>query len=147
MAERSVRRSISIALVSPARPGEVLVVRRPLDDPHLPGAWGLPAGSLRSGETWVEAVVRAGGEKLGVELAVTAELERGTLERSDYTLEMALFEAEIVRGAPSVGQPYPEVTQYIDWTWDAPAALRPAAEAGSLCSRLYLAWWGRAHRM
>lgn len=114
MPERPVRRAISIALERPARPGELLLVRRPLDDPDLPGAWGLPAGSLRPGETWVEAVVRAGTEKLGVELEVGAELRRGTATRADYTLEMTLFEAAIARGAPSVGQPYPHVTQYID---------------------------------
>lgn len=146
MPERPVRRSISIAVTSPARPGDVLVVRRPLDDPDLPGAWGLPAGSLRAGETWVDAVVRAGSEKLGVEVEVGRELRRSTLPRAAYTLEMALFEAAIVRGTPSVGQPYPHVTQYIDWTWDAPAALAPAAEAGSLCSRLYLAWAERERR-
>ena len=116
----------------------VLVVQRPADDEELPNAWGLPAATLRKGESFQDAVVRAGREKLGVELTVGKELKRGSLERRRYTLKMRLFEAEILSGTPTVPQPYLGVTQYQDWKWGAPADLIPAAEAGSLCCRLFL---------
>lgn len=134
--ERPVKRSVSVAI----RNGErVLVVQRPADDEDLPNAWGLPAASLREHETWQEAVVRTGREKLGVELSVADELKRGTLERGSYTLEMRLFEATIAQGTPVVPQPDASVTQYQDWKWGTADDLRPAAQRGSLCSQLYLA--------
>jgi 8-oxo-dGTP pyrophosphatase MutT (NUDIX family) len=136
-AERPVRRAVSFAIEA-AEPGRLLVVQRPSDDADLPDAWGLPAGSVRDAESWEETVRRAGREKLGVELVVGAELNRGRLERRHYTLEMRLFAARISAGEPRVPQPFPDVTQYQDWRWAPPAALAPAAAAGSLCSRLYL---------
>ena len=135
---KPVKRSVSFAIFHPADPSLVLVVQRPSDDEDLPDAWGLPAGSLRSGEDWADAVRRAGREKLGVQLAVGAELNRGSLERAAYTLEMRLLEARIVAGDPTVPQPVAGVTQYPAWRWATADALAPAAAAGSLCSRLFL---------
>lgn len=133
-----VKRSISFAVFDPEDPSRVLEVLRPEDDPELPDLWGLPAGSLRPGESWEDAVLRAGREKLGVELEVGPELNRGSTPRSGYTLEMRLFEARVLRGEPSVPQPFPEVSQYRAWKWGPHEALRPAAERGSLCCRLFL---------
>jgi 8-oxo-dGTP diphosphatase len=139
---KPVKRSVSFAIRRPDQPDEVLVVLRPEDDEDLPALWGLPAGSLRPGEDWAGAVRRSGREKLGVELEVGRELNRGTLERAAYTLEMRLLEARILAGAPRAPQPHPEVTQYQRWRWAPPAVLEPAAARGSLCSRLYLATSG-----
>ena len=129
------KRSVSFVV----RNGErVLIVQRPADDEDLPNAWGLPAASLREGESWQDAVVRAGRDKLGVELKVGTELNRGALERDNYTLEMRLYEVEIVKGRPLVPQPNDDVTQYQNWKWGVTEELRPAAERGSLCCRLFL---------
>ncbi len=135
---KPVKRSVSFAIFHPGDGSLVLVVQRPPDDEDLPDAWGLPAGSLRADEAWAAAVRRAGRDKLGVQLEVGAELNRGTLERAAYTLEMRLFEARIVAGALAVPQPIEGVTQYQAWRWATADALEPAAAAGSLCSRLFL---------
>ncbi len=135
---KTVKLSVSFAIFRPDRSHEVLVVRRPPDDEDLPGLWGLPAGSLRPGEDWAEAVRRAGRDKLGVALEVGPELNRGTLERAGYTLEMRLLQARITAGEPSVPQPVPGVTQYTAWQWATSDVLVPAAARGSLCSRLFL---------
>lgn len=132
------KRSVSFVIRDPDRPGRVLAVRRPPDDEDLPDAWGLPAGSLRKGESWSEAVQRAGREKLGVELDVDSLLEEGTIERAAYTLEMRLYEARIRSGAPSVPQRTSAVTQYSALEWADADVFVPAAQAGSLCCRLYL---------
>lgn len=137
--DRTIRRAVALATRRPGDPREVLTVRRPPDDAELPNLWGLPAGRLHQDESWEDAVRRAGREKLGVRLGIDRELHRGTTERAEYTLEMRLFEVTIAQGRPAVPQPYPEVTQYVDWRWAPADALRPAAEKGSLCSRLYLA--------
>lgn len=135
---KPVRRSVSVAVRSADAPGRVLLVQRPSDDEDLPDAWGLPAASLLPGESWEDAVRRAGRGKLGVELEVGAVLNRGTTEREGYTLEMRLYEATLAGGEPRVPQDDPSVTQYQDWRWGEAAELRPAAERGSLCSRLFL---------
>jgi 8-oxo-dGTP diphosphatase len=138
----NVKRSVSLAITDPRQPGALLLVQRPDDDADLPGVWGLPAASLGEGESWEAAAGRAGREKLGVELTVHGVLQRGTLQRDGYLLDMRLYAAGIAAGEPHVPQEAPGVTQYRAWRWGAPAALQPAAERGSLCSQLYLRWWG-----
>lgn len=115
-----------------------LVVQRPEDDDNLPNAWGLPAGSLKDNETWQDAVLRSGIEKLDVKLKVLNELNEGRLEREEYTLYMKLFEAEIIDGIPSVPQNIEGITQYQNWKWGTSNDLKAAATNGSLCCKLYL---------
>lgn len=131
-----------IHTAGPYAADRVLLVRRPLDDPELPGDWGLPAASLR-GERWESAVERVGREKLGVRLESRRELREGTVERPDYLLHMKLWEAAIVDGEPEVPQAVDGMTQYIEWRWGRARDLVPAARHGSLCSRLYLRELGR----
>jgi ADP-ribose pyrophosphatase YjhB (NUDIX family) len=107
----------------------VLLVRRPDDDPDLPGVWGLPAASLTDGESPGEAVRRAGREKLGVEVR--------PLDALGQDGSMTDFRAEIVSGEPAVPQPGPG-TQYAALRWGDLADLLPAARQGSLCSRVLL---------
>jgi ADP-ribose pyrophosphatase YjhB (NUDIX family) len=119
-----------------------LAVRRPVDDEALPGVWGLPAASLRQGESWEGAVRRLGGEKLGVELEPVTVLARGSLERPGYRLQMQLYEARIVDGTPVVPQHDRTVTQYVEWRWSTSELLVEGARRGSLCCRLYLSRHG-----
>ena len=134
--ERRVKRSVSVAI--PHDDGkQVLIVQRPPDDEDLPNAWGLPAASLKDGESWEDAVKRTGREKLGVELRVGEEMNRGALERQDYRLEMRLFKANIENGSIEVPQAVSDVTRYAAWRWGSAEDLEPAARAGSLCCQLY----------
>src|SRR5688572_30452466 len=119
-----IKRSVSVAVFDSA--GRVLLVQRPADDEDLPNAWGLPAASLQPGESWEAAVVRAGRDKLGVEMTVGTELRSGELKRDDYVLEMKLFQAH-TSDEPRVPQSVPGVTQYQDWKWGSAPDLEPAA--------------------
>ena len=110
-------------------PQGLLLVRRPDDDEDLPGAWGLPAVSLAPGESEEEAVLRAGRDKLGVEVE---PVERVGRERT-----MTDWEARIVSGEPAVPQPGPH-TQYSELRFGEPADLVAAARRGSLCCRVLL---------
>jgi 8-oxo-dGTP diphosphatase len=136
---RGTKRSVALAIDDPAQPGCVLIVQRPHDDEDLPGVWGLPAATLEPGESWHDAALRVGRDKLGVRLAIAGMLRGGSSERAGYTLEMRLYAAHIAAGTPHVPQQVPGITQYQAWRWGAAEELRPAADSGSLCSQLYLA--------
>lgn len=135
----------SVASGPPGTAGALLrwlLVRRPEDDPDLPGVWGLPAGSHAEGETDEALVRRIGREKLGVETADLGRLCEGHLERPGYRLEMRLHAARIAEGEPRVPQSVPGITQYCEWGWKPPVELRDGADRGSLCCRLALDFAG-----
>jgi ADP-ribose pyrophosphatase YjhB (NUDIX family) len=117
--------------------GGVLLVRRPDDDDSLPGVWGLPAASLREGESEVEALRRAGREKLGVELELLGPIGEDEAERGGDRIAMRDWAAAIAAGEPAVPQ-QGAGTQYVDWRWGDAVELAPAARAGSLCARVLL---------
>ena len=126
----------SVALVIEGPEG-LLLVRRPYDDESLPGAWGLPAASLRPGESERDAVLRAGREKLGVELELVEVVAGERAERAGDDIAMRDWAVRISAGEPSVPQAG-EGTQYVESRWGRPADLAPAARAGSLCARALL---------
>jgi ADP-ribose pyrophosphatase YjhB (NUDIX family) len=118
-------------------------VQRPALDENLPNVWGLPAGSLKDGESFEDCVRRSGMEKLGVELDVVDLIGEGNLERDTYVLHMKEYEVSVRSGEPSVPQPYPEVTQYQATRWGNADDLVEAASKGSLCCRIFLSSVGR----
>jgi ADP-ribose pyrophosphatase YjhB (NUDIX family) len=126
----------SVALVIERAEG-LLLVRRPDDDESLPGQWGLPAATLRAGETEEGAVRRAGRDKLGVEVRPLNPVGEAEDERPGYRIVMRDWAVEITSGVPSVPQPGAG-TQYEDWRWGEAAELAPAARHGSLCARVLL---------
>jgi predicted TIM-barrel fold metal-dependent hydrolase len=134
-----IKRSVAVVVRGPEA-GTFLVVKRP-DDPADPlaGVWGFPAVSLADGEDERAAVIRAGRDKLGVELAPGGRLGQASADRGTYLLVLADYEATIADGAPSVPQPDASVTQYVEWRYAAdPAELAEAAGRGSLCAQIFL---------
>ncbi len=133
--------AVSVAIFQDEGRRRVLLVRRP-DDPgeEHAGLWGLPAVTLRPGETPTEGVLRAGRQKLGLELRPLAVLGRGAQLRPAGVLQMLLYEAEALSWPPRLEPEQREegLTYYTDWTWGEPELLVPAAVMGSLCSRLLL---------
>ena len=120
--------------------GFVLAVRRP-DEPgeELPDVWGLPAVTLRGGETPENGMRRLGREKLGAELTPLRSLAEGEQGRPNYTLHMTVYEASLV-GEPRLPERTPGTkgTLYEALKWRPASSLREAADAGSLCCRLFL---------
>ena len=135
--QKPTKKAISYVIYNKDR-SQFLIVQRPSDDDDLPDAWGLPAGSLKEKETYEDAAIRSGKEKLGVELRIVKLINEGDIEREDYTLHMKEFEAEIVSGEPKAPQKVSGVTQYQRWRWGTAEDLVKAAEEGSLCCQLYL---------
>ncbi|MCH8900969.1 MAG: NUDIX hydrolase [Chloroflexi bacterium] len=136
--DREVRRAVAAAVRRDD--GLVLAVLRP-DDPgeELPGVWGLPAVTLRDGESPEDGVRRLGREKLGVELTPLRSTAEGEQRREGYTLRMMVYEASMA-GAPSLPpRSASGGTRYVAIDWLPAASFREAAEAGSLCCRLFLA--------
>jgi ADP-ribose pyrophosphatase YjhB (NUDIX family) len=131
---KPLKRSVSLIIEGP---GGVLLVRRPDDDESLPGLWGLPAASLREGESERDALLRVGRDKLGVEVEPVELVGVDEGERPGHRIAMRDWTARIVSGEPAVPQAG-EGTQYVDWRWGDPGELAPAARAGSVCARVLL---------
>jgi ADP-ribose pyrophosphatase YjhB (NUDIX family) len=129
----------SVAMVIRDAGGRFLAIKRADDDESLPGAWGLPAASLRAGETDADAVTRAGREKLGVEVEVLSRIGTDRIDREPYVLQLSDYEVSVVGGEPAVPQPDRAVSQYVALRYAADLGLLvPAARRGSLCSRIFL---------
>ncbi len=138
MADLSLDTRRAVAAAVRRDDGLVLAVRRP-DEPgeELPGVWGLPATTLRPGESPEEGVRRVGREKLGVELTLLRTLAEGEQPRGGYTLRMTVYEASMA-GEPRLPLRTPEAasTLYDAIDWLPAASFREAADRGSLCCRL-----------
>src|SRR6266850_695094 len=117
-----IKRSVAVMIFKDDR---VLSIRRSDEDDELPGIWGLPAGTFRDAETINDLIMRIGRDKLGVELDPVRKLASGRQFRSQYLLEMDLWEATM-KGTPV----HPE------WGWATIESLQPSAAAGSLCCEL-----------
>jgi 8-oxo-dGTP diphosphatase len=134
---KTVRKSVAFVVYNKDRT-KFLAVQRPYDDENLPNVWGLPAGSLKGEETFEDAVLRAGVEKLGVKLRIEKLVGEGEIDRKSYTLFMREYEVKVIDGEPKVPQPVEGITQYQNLRWAIPSEIVEAAQKGSLCSRLYL---------
>ena len=117
---------------------KILIVKKPEDDSDLPNVFGIPAGSVKEGETYEQAIIKNGKNKLGVNLKIKNFIGRGNIDREDYILHGEEYEAEIVSGTPKAPQENSEGTQYQDWKWGTYEDLIEAASKHSLCCNLYL---------
>lgn len=134
---KPIRQAVAIVIHHPDHK-RILIVQRPANDENLPNVWGLPATSLKKGESFKKAVLRLGREKLGVELKIIKLINEGQLEGKEYILFMKEYEVEIIKGKPKVPQKINGITQYQKWVWALSDKLKEAAQKGSLCSQLYL---------
>ncbi len=132
--------AVSVAIWEPGERGRLFLVRRPESpDEEFPGLWGLPAATLRPGETPQEAIARLGRHKLGIALRPGELLARGEQLRSDTVLTMLLYAAIAEEWPPRLPAEGEEgVTRYTEWRWGEPRLLLPTALMGSLCCRLLL---------
>lgn len=128
----------SVAFVVYGEGEKILLVQRPADDELYPNLWSLPAGSLKGGETFEEAVLRSGREKLGVELEIVREIGELRRDKGDFEHFMREFEVRVVRGQVTVPQAVPGITQYQAWRWGVAEELRESARLGGLCSGIFL---------
>jgi 8-oxo-dGTP pyrophosphatase MutT (NUDIX family) len=120
--ERRTKHSVAVVI---RRDGRILSTHRPPDDDELPGVWGLPAGTCKSGERIPDVIRRIGAEKLGVALTPLRLLDRGFQSRPTYDLDMELWEVSM-EGAPI----------HPDWRWAGIEEFEPGAAKGSLCCEL-----------
>jgi 8-oxo-dGTP pyrophosphatase MutT (NUDIX family) len=129
----------AVAIVIRREDGAVLSVQRPLDDPNLPGIWGLPAINMKSNECPEDAAVRAAKEKLGVVVKVKRRIGCETVGWPTFALHLTEYEVDVLDGRPSVPQDDPTITQYVSarFTKDH-GKFVAAAQRGSACCRILL---------
>ncbi len=129
----------AVAIVINRKDGAFLSVRRPSDDPYLADVWGLPAVNQHDDESAEEAAVRAGREKLGVEVKVQRRVGCEVVVRPSFALHLTEFEVDVIGGSPQVPQSDQSITQYAAarFTHDI-SSLVSAARRGSACCRIFL---------
>ena len=115
--------------------GNFTAVKRLKDDESLPNVWGLPAASLRSGESFRMAVRRGAKEKFGVEVGKMRFVGEMEIARGGYDLRLREYQILDYKNEPKLqGQKF-----YAQFAWQKnPEVLCKAAEQGSLCSRIFL---------
>ena len=128
--------------------GRFSAVKRSDDDDSLPGVWGLPGGSLREGETAEDTVMRAGRDKLGIEVKPIKSVGDDSQDRGEYVLHLTEYKVKLVSGEPHLANADATVSHYSQFQMSAdPKLLVEAAEKGSSCSRIFLrnrALWPQA---
>lgn len=112
---KAIKKSVSLVIFNQDR-SKILLVQRP-DNPgeRWPKMWSLPSGSVKAGESYKEATIRAGKEKLGVKVDIVRFLGKGSADRGDYITYLKEFEVRIKSGIPSCPQPIKGITQYSKW--------------------------------
>ena len=65
----------------------------------LAGLWEFPGGKVEEGETDADALKREVRERVGVEVTVGANIGRRTHDYEGYSVDLALYQAEIVGAA------------------------------------------------
>lgn len=138
----------SVAVILRNDKGEYLAVKRPLDDADHKGHWGLPAVTLKDGETPDQAAVRVCEEKLDCSGEVKRFLGIMYQKRNKY--DVFLMDIEMtLKGErlPDVSKSSTKTTKYIEqlWTMD-PMLMMPAAKDGSCCSSIFLSDQGLLDR-
>lgn len=138
----------SVAVVLRNSKGEYLAVQRPMDDEDHKGHWGLPAVSLKSGETPDQAAIRACQEKL----CCNGDIKRflGIMYQKRNKYDMFLMDIEMAlneESQPDVQKSNTASTKYIEQLWtDDPMLMMPAAKDGSCCSTIFLTDQGLLER-
>lgn len=137
---KQVKYTVAVVLKNHTNLDEILVVRRPDNDPDLRGHWGLPAVSLKPGELPEQGALRACQEKL----ACTAEAVRflGIMFQKRNSYDIFLMDIEMVLASgqqPDIHAATTDNTAYVEQKWSAdPMDLMVSAKNGSCCSSIFL---------
>lgn len=106
------RPSIRVVSAEIQRDGRYLITQR---SAHavLPHLWEFPGGRVRAGETDREALVRALGDRLGVEVRPMQRVMEVSHDYPDYTVTLAVWRCEI-------GAEEPQAQAVAGLAWVAP---------------------------
>ena len=129
--------AISLVIYHSLDRSKVLQCLRPKETPICPDQWGLVGGLIQDEETSEAAAIRAGRDKLGVDISLIKQLGYDSKRTGGKVLRMYQYEAEIINGTPSVPQEQGMGTQYQELRWETKEGLRPALNGGSLCSKIF----------
>ena len=96
----------------------------------LAGLWEFPGGRVEEEETDADALKREVRERVGVEVTVGANIGRRTHDYEGYSVDLALYQAEIVGAAE------PTTVRVADCRWVASSEFEnyrfPAADQATM---------------
>ena len=110
--------------------GDTVLLTRRLRGTHLEGLWEFPGGKVEEGESDGDALKREVRERVGVEVTVGANIGRRTHDYDGYSVDLALYQAEIVGAAE------PTAVRVADCRWVASSEFEnyrfPAADQATM---------------
>jgi 8-oxo-dGTP diphosphatase len=110
--------------------GERYLITQRRPSAVLAGLWEFPGGRVEEGETDSEALLREVRERVGVEVTVGACIGRRTHDYDGYSVELALYQAEIIGAAE------PTAVRVADCRWVASSEFEnyrfPAADQATM---------------
>lgn len=110
--------------------GERYLITQRRPSAVLAGLWEFPGGRVEEGETDSEALLREVLERVGVEVTVGACIGRRTHDYDGYSVELALYQAEIIGAAE------PTAVRVADCRWVASSEFEnyrfPAADQATM---------------
>ncbi|MFC1662873.1 NUDIX hydrolase [Patescibacteria group bacterium] len=135
------RQAVAIVFNNPKDNQQVFLAMRPDDPTDVScNCWGFPAATLGENESFEQAIIRIGQDKLGLTIKPLEMLSQGEADRVTYNLHLELWRVE-ARGQLSIKKTgRPDITYYSDWKWGDLNDLGPAEVTGSLGSKLYRQW-------
>lgn len=74
---------------------QILITKRKEDKKVFPGLWECTGGSVKSGETSIEATIREIKEEIGIELKKEEAIFLGTIKKDNYFRDVWKFEKDI----------------------------------------------------
>ncbi len=76
---------------------QILITKRNKNKKVYPGLWECTGGSVKAGESSIEAVIREINEEIGVELKPTDGKLVGTIQKSNYFRDVWKFKKEVIK--------------------------------------------------
>lgn len=73
-------------------------------DMTLPLMWEFPGGKIEAGEKPEEALVREINEELSCDITVKAHIDTSFYEYGTFTIELSVYEAELVDSEPVISE-------------------------------------------
>ena len=129
--DKPIKRSFALVIYNNNRSKVLILKRANTSDERFPGMWSLPSGTLQKNESYEDGINRVAKEKLGLKVKILQIIGEDEADRTDHITHLREYECEIIEPVRTQDLAYRPI-------WGTANDLKETAEAGSLCSGIFL---------